>query len=181
MRGTRSLSVLLGAFSLAVAAWAAPGPAFAGALPPGTTAGPAVTTPACEMKDLALSELASETKGDEGVYVVENRGAAACRITGGVSIRLLDAQGNEVPLGFAPRTMMAMLLTLAPGAKASFTVKYVTIPAKSCPLASRIAAYFPGQTTPLTAQANIEACTGSVVLVSNLRAGLPPPSRLPIL
>jgi hypothetical protein len=96
-----------------------------------------------------------------------------------VGIQLFDASGNAIPLRFAPRTMMAMLLTLAPDAVASFTVTFGPHEPGRCSVASRIEVTIPGQTASLTAPTTIAACSDVVVTVSNLRLGTAPvtPSR----
>ena len=106
---------------------------------------PAALAP-CESSALALREVTVGRAPGDALFVLENRGAAACRIIGSVGIRLFDAAGGPIPLRFAPRTMMAMLLTLEPGAEASFTVTFAAHrrSAASPPLASR----FPSRRRP---------------------------------
>jgi len=109
-------------------------------------------------------------------YGVKNHSGSSCRIVGSPGIRLFDASGKELPLKFAPRTMMAMLLTLPPGGEASFTVSYgpqnTTNTATDCKRAARIEVFVPDLQSPLSAKSTMPACTGRLVHVSNLRLGI---------
>jgi hypothetical protein len=176
MRIARRLSVLVCAVSIAVAPAALPGRASAADAALGAPA--PIATAQCAVADLSLREVEASPSDQptEATYIVENHGAAACRMSGGLGVRLLDPQGNEIPLRFAPRTAMAMLLTLPVSGRASFTVSYASPPAGRCAQAARIAAYVPAQTTPLLAPSTIGACTGVPVRVSNLT--LLPPARI---
>jgi hypothetical protein len=177
----RLLGVLVCSLSLGAAGFAEPIAAGAQTTP-GAAASPVpqasapAAVPECATSELGLREIAVKPEhGDptEAKYVLQNRGSAPCRMVGAVGIRLLDPQGNSVPLRFAVRNAMAMLVTLAPGGEASFTVSYVPpVPAR-CAAADRIAVFIPSQTTPVTAPATIAACTGGQVRVSNLSMGAP--------
>jgi hypothetical protein len=132
----------------------------------------------CAASDLALREVVGKAGGTPPAmwtYAVKNRGAAACRLIGSAGIRLIDARGKEIPLHFGVRTMMAMLLTLRPGAEASFTVSYMPQArdaSPSCEKGARIEVFFPAQTTPLIAKSTMTGCSGLLVRVSNLRLGV---------
>jgi hypothetical protein len=141
---------------------------------------------ACAPSDLSLREAPPADADDSApgtAFVLRNHGLTACRITGGGGIRLLDASGNAIPLRFAPRTKMAMLLTLDPGAEASFTVSFAPHDLVRCAVAARIEVTIPGLPTAVSAPTTIVACGDAVVTVSNLRLGAPaavvPPHFLP--
>jgi Domain of unknown function (DUF4232) len=174
--GVLVCSLSLGAAGLADPAAAAAQTAPGGAATPAPAAAAPAAVPECAPSELGLREIAVKPDhGDptEATYVLQNRGSVSCRIVGSVGIRLLDPQGNSVPLRFAVRNAMAMLLTLAPGGEASFTVSYVApVPAR-CAAADRIAVFVPPQTTAVTAPATIAACTGGQVRVSNLSMSAP--------
>ena len=142
------------------------------------------SAPSCFAANLSLREAPSPdgvAPSTATVFVVRNLGTMACRITGGLGIRLFDADGNAIPLRFAPRTMMALLLTLAPGAEASFTIGFGPHDAARCTIAARVEVAIPGQLPALGAPVTMTACSDAVATVSNLRLGLsaplPPPSR----
>jgi hypothetical protein len=128
------------------------------------------------VSDLALREVIGKSGGVPPAvwtYAVKNRGRSACRLVGGAGIRLLDAHGKELPLHFAPRTMMAMLLDLTSGSEASFTASYgphARDAASECVKSARIEVFFP-QLTSLSAKSTMPACSGLLVHVSNLRLG----------
>ena len=190
---------LLASLAAAVALCAAAGPAGAqtappvlvetpapvGSAPPVPTPGPQ-TEPtnappaqlrACAASDLALREVIGKADGAPPAmwtYAVKNRSGSACRLIGSAGIRLLDARGKELPLRFAPRTMMAMLLILASGNEASFTVSYAPHArdaGSECTKSARIDVLFP-QLAPMSARSTMPACTGLLVHVSNLRLGV---------
>ena len=141
---------------------------------PGPTSAPPARVRSCAAADLALREVIG--KHDDGAapavwtYAVQNRSGSACRLAGSAGIRLLDAHGKELPLRFAPRTTMAMLLTLAPGNEAWFMVSYAPHgrnAASACTKSARIEVFFP-QVAPLSARSTMPACNGLLVNVSNL-------------
>lgn len=155
------------------------GPAFADAAPSAaeTPPPPAPAVQPCASSDLALRQVGMGAGGGPGAVVtfaLRNRGTAACRMPGGVGIRLFDAQGGALPLRFAPRTAMALLLTLAPGDEASFTVSYAPpYGSIECKPAARIEVLVPPQFEAVGAKTSVPACTGAVMVVSNLRPGVP--------
>jgi Protein of unknown function (DUF4232) len=193
----RRTTSLLASLAVAAALCGAPEPAGAqtappvlvetpgplGSPPPVTAPAPATVPPnpppldlrSCAPSDLALREVGKTHDAHPAgwIYAVKNHTGSACRIVGSPGLRLFDASGKELPLKFAPRTMMAMLLTLAPGAEASFTVSYGpqhgTNTATDCKRAARIEAFFPDERSPLSAKSTLPACAGLLVNVSNLR------------
>jgi hypothetical protein len=160
--GTMILAVL-GGIEAAGAADAGAGPAGSAAAPP------------CASSALALREVTVGRPPGEALFALENRGDAACRIIGSVGIHLFDAAGAAIPVRFAPRTQMAMLLTLEPGAEASFSVTFAAQPPERCVTAARVEVFLTPQTAPLSMTTSILACTAGPVRVSNLRLGVPPP------
>jgi hypothetical protein len=147
---------------------------------PSPAAAPAGAIQPCATSDLALREV-SATVGvvPQAVYALRNRGTAACRISGAVGIRMLDAQGKPLALRFGPNSMMAMLLTLAAGDEASFTVTYGRPGTTNCATAARIDVYIAPQLTPVSAATTFTACALPSVRVSNLRLGVPPALQSP--
>jgi uncharacterized protein DUF4232 len=131
--------------------------------------------PPCESSALALRQVTVGRSPGEALFVVENSGDKACRIIGSVGIRLFDESGTPIPLKFAPRTLMAMLLTLEPSAEASFTVTFAAQPPERCATAARVEVFLTGQTAPLSTTTSLLACTAGPVRVSNLRLGVPAP------
>jgi uncharacterized protein DUF4232 len=146
----------------------------AGAAEGGSPAASAAALP-CASSALALREVTVGRPPGEALFVLENRGDAPCVLIGSVGIGLFDAAGAAIPLRFAPRTKMAMRLTLEPGAEASFTVTFAAQPPERCVTAARIEVFITAQTTPLSATTSLIACTAGPVRVSNLRLGVPPP------
>ena len=150
-----------------------------------TPAPPGASLQPCASTDLALREAPPAAAGSSAgtVFVLRNLAATACRITGGVGIRLLDANGNPIPLRFAPHTKMAMLLTLTPDGEASFTVSFAPHDSAGCAVAARIEVTIPAQLPVVSAPTTIVACSEAVVTVSNLRLSAPaavvPPHFLP--
>jgi hypothetical protein len=142
---------------------------------PGASPAASAAAPACATSALALREVTLGRPPGEALFVLENRGDAACRISGSVGIRLFDAAGAPIPLQFAPRMAMALLLTLEPGAEASFTVAFAAQSPQRCVNAARIEVSLAAQTVPLSETTSMIACTGAPVRVSNLRLGVPPP------
>jgi hypothetical protein len=149
--------------------------AAAGAAEPNPSPPALAVAPPCESSALALRQVTVGRPTGDALFVLENRGDAACRIIGSVGIRLFDGSGTLIPLRFAPRTRMAMLLTLEPGAEASFTVTFAAQPPESCVTAARVEVFLTGQATPLSTTTSFVACTAGPVRVSNLRLGVPPP------
>jgi hypothetical protein len=168
-----AVATVLLASAMAGAATAAEPPA---APVGGTVAEPRDAQP-CVASALSLREVGVTDDGSSfsAVYALKNDGSAACRIVGGVSIRLYDTRGQDIPVHFAPRTTMAMLLTLEPGAEASFTVSLPSTVSKYCRQSARIEASV-AQLPALSAKSSLMACIGPLVHVSNLRLGLPPTS-----
>jgi hypothetical protein len=173
----------------AVGALALTGPSMAWASPEPTPHGvPTGAPPSGSLKpraasDLTLREAGVAPAGAEPagagsapgrIYALKNSGSDACRVSGGVGIRLYDASGAAFPLRFAPRTLMAMLLTLQPGAEASFTVSFASPPKAPCASSARIEAFLAADATPIAAETSLPVCDG-LVTISNLRPGAPPP------
>jgi len=155
-----------------------PAPATAAPNPqPGPTNAAPAQLRSCAASDLALREVIGKTDAAPPAmwtYAVKNRSDSACRLVSNAGIRLLDAHGKELPLRFTPRTTMAMVLTLAPGNEASFTVRYAPHAgdtAGECTKSARIEVLFP-QLAPLSARSTMPACSGLRVQVSNLRLGV---------
>jgi hypothetical protein len=151
--------------------------AAAGAAEPNPSPAASAVAPPCEPSALALRQVTVGRPPGDALFVVENGSDKACRINGSVGIRLFDEAGTPIPLRFAPRTLMAMLLTLEPYAAASFTVTFAAQPPERCATAARIEVFLTGQTTPLSTTTSLIACTAGTVRVSNLRLGVPPPLR----
>jgi hypothetical protein len=160
--GTMIVAVL-GIGAAAVAAEPNPSPAALAVAPP------------CESSALALRQVTVGRPPGDALFVVENTGDKACRIIGSVGIRLFDEAGTPIPLRFAPRTLMAMLLTLEPYAAASFTVTFAAQPPERCVTATRIEVFLTAQSTPLTTTTSLLACTAGPVRISDLRLGVPAP------
>ena len=156
-------------------AWAAADPS-----PLPLPAASAAPDSACASSDLVLREAAA-TGGPvpDAVYVLRNRGTAACRIAGGVGIRLFDAQGKPLPLRIGPRSTMPMLIALGPGGEASFTVTYGRPGLGQCATSARIDVYLAPQLTPVSAPTSFVACAFPAVRISNLRPGAPVPAPEP--
>jgi hypothetical protein len=159
--------MLAGAAVPATASGASPAPVSSA--PPG----PQGLQP-CASSDLVLRQAGAAASGPpDTVFALKNAGSAACRISGGVGIRLFDAHGDPIALRVAPRNAMPMLLTLAPGEEASFAVAFVPQKTAQCTTSARLEAYLAPQTTPVAANVAVPVCTGTTVHVSNLRAGVP--------
>jgi Protein of unknown function (DUF4232) len=158
---------------------------------PGTTppddalASPPLPPPkvACRPQDLELRDVGPDTTPGSAreTYAIQNVGLGPCRLTGGVGAVLRDAKGAPIPLRVAPRTAMAMLLTLLRGHDASFTVAYTVggpNGEQRCVAAHTIAVTIPGNATPLIAATRLTPCppaTGAGMRISNLRLGVPLP------
>ena len=149
--------------------------AAAGAAEPNPSPAASAVAPPCESSALALRQVTVGRSPADALFVVENGSDKACRIIGSVGIRLFDDSGAPLPLRVAPRTLMAMLLTLEPNAEASFTVTFAAQPPERCVTAARIEVFLAAQTTPLSTTTSLLACTGAPVRVSNLRLGVPAP------
>jgi len=147
---------------------------------PTATAAPAAATQPCASSDLALREV-SATGGalPEAVYALRNRGAAGCRISGSIGIRLFDAQGKPISLRFGPNSAMPMLLTLAAGDEASFTVTYGRLGTAQCVTSARIEVYLAPQLTPVSAATTFTACAFPSIRISYLRLAAPSPAPSP--
>ena len=165
---------------LAAALWTAGGLATSADASPGARMTAPPSSPGmqpCAPSDLTLREIPLGAAGGLDpvmAYALKNSGSAACRISGGVGIRLFDADGNAAQLRFAPRTAMPMLLTLAPGDEAWFTLTYVLpLAGAACTAAGRIEVFVPPQTAAVAVKTSLAACSGATVRVSNLRAGVP--------
>ncbi|GAC1578167.1 MAG: hypothetical protein NVS3B7_11720 [Candidatus Elarobacter sp.] len=163
--GGPALCLLSGMIATSVASENAPGvaPAGAGAVAP------------CRVDELAGRVLEGDGAATT-VFALRNRGPQACRIAGNVGVRLLDERGTPYPIQTAPRATMAMLLTLASGREASFSLGY-TRAIVACPSSAFVEVYVPPQPDPIRVQAHVPACTGTgapQLRVSNLRLGLPP-------
>jgi hypothetical protein len=163
---------------MACAGFAAPSAAEPS--PAAASTAPAQTAAPCAPAALALREV-SETAGvlPEAVYALGNRGAAACRISGSLGIRMFDAQGKPLPLRFGPNSTMATLLTLGPADEASFTVTYGRPGVAQCALAARIDVYLAQELPPVSAATSFTACALPAVRVSSLRLGVPPAAGSP--
>jgi hypothetical protein len=137
----------------------------------------------CRPQDLELRDAGPEgTPGSaRETYAIQNVGLGPCQLTGGVGAVLRDANGTPIPLRVAPRTLMAMLLTLLRGHEASFTVAYTVggpNGEQRCIAAHTIAVTLPGNPTPLLAATRVAPCppaTGAGMRISDLRLGLPLP------
>jgi uncharacterized protein DUF4232 len=146
---------------------------------PAAAASEPVATPApalqpCVASDLSLREVSAPAAPDpSALYALENTGSAACRISGGVGIRLFDPDGKPIPLRFAPRTAMALLLTLAPGQEASFTVTTGPHASGRCAPSARIEVFVAPQPVPVAAKTAFVVCAGGLTRVSNLQLGVP--------
>ncbi len=138
---------------------------------------------ACRPQDLELRDVGPDTTPGSAheTYAIQNVGLGPCRLTGGVGVVLRDAQGTPIPLRVAPRTAMAMLLTLLRGHDASFTLAYTDggpNGEQRCVAAHTIAVTIPGNPTPLLAATHVSPCppaTGAGMRISNLRLGVPLP------
>jgi Protein of unknown function (DUF4232) len=157
-----------------------------GASPPDDALGgppPEPPKAACRPQDLELREVGPETSPGSAreTYAIQNVGLGPCRLTGGVGAVLRDANSTAIPLRVAPRTSMAMLLTLLRGHEASFTLAYTVggpNGEQRCIGAHTIAVTLPGNPTPLLAATHVAPCppaTGAGMRISNLRLGVPLP------
>ena len=132
----------------------------------------AAVVPQCATSDLALRQVksaATPSPGTEAVFALQNVGAASCTVSGGVGIRLFDAQGRPIELRFAVRNAMPILIALAPGDEASFSVAFAPHPPMESATAARIDVYVTPQSAPASAPATIVAYSGAAVRISNLR------------
>jgi hypothetical protein len=147
------------------------------------TAPPQPPKVSCRPQDLELRDVGPDTTPGSAreTYAIQNVGLGLCRLTGGVGVVLRDAKGAPIPLRVAPRTAMAMLLTLLRGHDASFTVAYTVggpNGEQRCVAAHSIAVTIPGNPTPLVAATRVAPCppaTGAGMRISNLRLGVPLP------
>ncbi len=138
---------------------------------------------ACRPQDLELRDVGPDpTPGSaRETYAIQNVGLGPCRLTGGVGAVLRDAKGAPIPLRVAPRTAMAMLLTMLRGHDASFTLAYAVggpNGEQRCVVAHTIAVTIPANPTPLIAATHVAPCppsAGPGMRISNLRLGVPPP------
>src|ERR1700681_464056 len=141
---------------------------------------PAAAAP-CAPSDVSLRQVtnaAPPSPDVETVYALQNGGATPCRVSGGVNIRLFDAQGKLIELRFAARNRMAMLLTLAPGDEATFSISFAPHAPMESVTTARIEVYVAAQLVPVSAPTTIAAFSGPAVRVSNLRLVPSTPSRL---
>ena len=132
----------------------------------------APVVPQCATSDLALRQVknaAPPSLDTDVVFALQNVGAASCTVSGGIGIRLFDAQGKPIELHFAVRYAMAMLIVLAPGDEASFSITFAPHPAMESVTAARIDVYVTAQSAPVSAPATIVAFSGPAVRISNLR------------
>ena len=133
----------------------------------------AAAVPQCATSDLALRQVKSAattpSPDAEALFALQNAGAASCTVSGGIGIRLFDAQGKPIELRFAVRNTMAMLITLAPGEEATFSVGFAPHPPMDSVTTARIDVYLTPQSAPVSAPAAIAAYGGPAVRVSNLR------------
>ena len=167
-------AVAIGATALGVLAGAAVPAAAA------SKAAPAVAPP-CATADLALRQAKSPeppSPDAEAVYALQNRGTAACSVSGAVAIRLFDAQGKLIDVRSAVRNTMAMLVTLAPGDEATFGVSFAPHPAMESVTTARIEVSIAAQLVPVSAPTTIAAYSGPALRISNLRLTPAAPSRL---
>jgi Protein of unknown function (DUF4232) len=157
---------------------------FAGLGTPASAADPApgaTATRPCTPADLSLREVGA-TGGalPAATYALRNGAAAACRVSGLIGVRLFDAQGKPIRLRVGPNSAMPMLLTLAPGDEASFTITYGRTGTSQCVASTRIDVYLPEQSVPLSAPATFTGCAFPSVRISALRLGAPSPAPSPL-
>jgi Protein of unknown function (DUF4232) len=148
------------------------------------TPAPNAAKNACRPQDLALRDAGADPSSDatRERYALQNVGLGPCRISGWLNAVLRDANGAPIVLQVAPRNKMAMLLALARGHEASFTIAYPGSGGPNgeqrCVAAQTIAVTIAGATTPLVAPTRITPCppaTGPGMRISNLQLGVPLP------
>jgi hypothetical protein len=91
---------------------------------------------------------------------------------------LFDAQGKLIDVRFAVRNTMAMLVTLAPGDEASFSIAFSPHPPMESVTTARIEVDLAPQLVPVSAPTTIAAYSGPLVRISNLRRTPPVRARL---
>jgi hypothetical protein len=150
-----------------------------------TTSSRTSTTPAgvpiCRAATLALSYLGSQGAAGHGLlgFALKNTGSTSCNTIGYPGIQFLDKAGKPLPttpshttqdyFGTAPK----VLLTVAPGATASFRlgVTHVPTPTQTCTTASALQVIPPNDTSTLKITIPDGAYECGTATVSPMRPG----------
>lgn len=163
----------------AASPYATPSPR--GPASPSPTAGPAGC--ATTQLSLSLGQQQGAAGTDYQTLVLTNTGLS-CRLRGFPGVSLLRADGGQVGASAAATGPRGAQVLLAPRSSAYAVLSIANAgnypPADCRPQpATRIRVYPPGQTTPLTAAASVQACSAPGVRqlrVTAVRAGDGPPS-----
>jgi hypothetical protein len=148
-----------------------------------TTSAPASTT--CQASQLSLSaQLGNGAAGQiEQNISMRNTSSTSCTLSGYPGMQLYDSSQNPIPtnvvrgmqnFGTPAANSPAELVTLLPGALASFTVHYSDVPVgneTSCPTSASAHVTPPNDTTSATVSLQIAPCNGGTVHVSPVYAG----------
>jgi len=146
---------------------------------PSTTATPATLT--CETSQLSIQlgaqDAAMGSRGVTGMSFV-NTSAKSCTLEGYPNLQMFDSTGKSLPThvihfgSFAAPNSTAGLVTLAPGAKASFDLLYAAQTGYGnayCPTSSKVAFTPPGSKVALTLDWQIQPYGGGTI--QKLRCG----------
>ncbi|MGE5227073.1 MAG: DUF4232 domain-containing protein [Planctomycetaceae bacterium] len=109
-----------------------------------------------------------------GAWVFTNVSKTTCTLTGYPSLALYGTRGRPIPTT-EKRDLLPgpRLVTLAPGASATFRTSYSDVPSsrRACPMSSVMQVDAPGVAQPLFIPATLGPC-GGLVHVSAVRAGI---------
>jgi len=142
-------------------------PASAGSQPPSSAASsaPGTTVPGCRTSALQLTH--SRVEGTAGssyvTYYLQNRGPAACTLTGFPGFALLDASGAIIQRPAQRTDAHYSTATLHPDDRVQFLVRTLDpgVPGTGCSAAWRTAqvqVYPPNETSPLRQPSTLQAC-----------------------
>jgi hypothetical protein len=117
-------------------------------------------------------------------YGLSNASAVACTLFGYPGVQMLDASGRPIPTqvshggSYTFPVETPRVVTLSPGAQASFFLGYTDVPSgteMSCPQSARLNITPPGSTGTVQLADQIAPCGGGAVTVSPVHAGSAPP------
>jgi hypothetical protein len=117
-------------------------------------------------------------------YGLSNASPVACTLFGYPGVQMLDASGRPIPTqvshggSYTFPVETPSVVTLSPGAQASFFLGYTDVPSgteMSCPQSARLNITPPGSTGTVQLADQIAPCGGGAVTVSPLHAGTAPP------
>lgn len=148
-----------------------------------TSAGGSTT---CQASQLRASRLASSAAAGHiaVTYRLLNSSGVSCTLLGYPGVQMFDASGRAIPTqvshggSYTFPAETPMVVTLSPGAQASFFLGYADVPSgneTSCPRSARLDITPPGSTGAVQLADQISPCGGGAVTVSPVHAGQRPP------